>query len=78
MVLAPQSAHGTVGAVPLRAKVLSEADRARLGRAQAKIEAAEGEWAAVVRKLGIAACARELGITPQGLLRRVQKIEARS
>lgn len=56
-------------------KVLTESERIRLLQAQARIDRAEAEWAAVVRKLGVAAVAREIGLTPQGLLRRVQKIE---
>jgi hypothetical protein len=56
----------------------ARAHAAALRRRQAvDLETAEEEWAAVVRELGIAACARAMGLTPQGLLRRVQKIETR-
>jgi hypothetical protein len=66
----------TLSPVPLRAQVLTDAERRRLAAAEAKVSKAEREWAAVVRALGIAACSREMGLTPQGLLRRIQKIEA--
>jgi hypothetical protein len=61
--------------MPLRAKTLDDAERKRLEKALEKIDAADREFAALVRRLGIAAVSREMGLTPQGLLRRVQKIE---
>jgi hypothetical protein len=61
--------------MPLRARVLTDAERRRFESALGKIEASERGFAKVVRALGIAACAREMGLTPQGLLRRLQKIE---
>ena len=61
--------------MPIRQKVLTDAERRRLTAAEAKVGKAEREWADVVRALGVSAVAREIGLTPQGLLRRIQKIE---
>jgi hypothetical protein len=77
MVLARQQPRDTLRSVPVRQKYLSDPEQRRLSKALAKIDQAEEEWAELVRALGIAACAREMGLTPQGLLRRVQKIEDR-
>ena len=61
---------------------LSDAERNRLERSLARIEGAETvlderrrEFAALVRELGISACARALGITPQALSERIKTIE---
>lgn len=44
--------------MPVRAKVLHDPERERLQKALEKIERAERDSAVLVRKLGIAACAR--------------------
>jgi hypothetical protein len=68
----------TLGDVPgPKPTKLSAAERRRLVAATERIERSSEEWAALVRKLGIAACARELGITPQALSARVTRIEGR-
>lgn len=66
----------TLRGVPVRQRVLSDAERRRLTAAEGKVAKAEREWSALVRSIGIAAVARDMGLTPQGLLRRIQKIEA--
>ena len=45
--------------------------------ASKSIDRAERTWAKLVRELGISACARELGITPQALSSRLAVIERR-
>lgn len=47
----------------------------RLVAAERAIDRAEVAWAATVRELGIAACARHMGITPQALSSRLRVIE---
>lgn len=42
---------------------------------EARIRRDRLAWAKLVRELGISACARAYGITPQAMLRRVQVIE---
>ena len=64
---------------------LSDRDRQRLGRAMAKIEAREEalrqvelEAAALIRRLGVSASARELGWSRQRLDSKLKTIEARA
>ena len=47
----------------------------KVGTAERGLAAARRSWAVLVRELGISACARELGITPQALSERVKTIE---
>jgi DNA-binding Lrp family transcriptional regulator len=63
---------------------LTAAQRRALERAtrdmealEAKLEDARRRWAALVRELGISACARELGTSRQALRDRVLRIERR-
>lgn len=56
---------------------LTRAEIRRLEAAQRAIRMSEAAWAVTVRELGIAACARHLGITPQALSGRLRVIEAR-
>ena len=73
----------TLGEMPgLTQKTLSDVERRRLDRALARIEAAElgvgatrSAFAMLVRELGISACARAMGITPQALSERIKTIE---
>lgn len=44
-------------------------------KAQRRIRVARVAWAKTVRELGISACARELGITPQSLASRLATVE---
>ncbi|HXF73764.1 MAG TPA: hypothetical protein VNO79_14280 [Actinomycetota bacterium] len=60
-----------------RPKTLTAAERRRLETAARRILEAEEAWARTVRELGIAACARSMGITPQALASRLRRIERR-
>lgn len=60
-----------------RPQVLNRAQVRRLEAAERAIDRAEAAWARAVRELGIAACARHLGITPQALSSRLRVIERR-
>lgn len=51
--------------------------QARIDRAEAQAEQARQEWAKLVRSIGVAAVARELGISRQALTERVAIIERR-
>jgi hypothetical protein len=64
---------------------LTAAQRRALERAtrdldglEARLLEAERRFAALVRELGISACARELGVTRQALRERVVRIERRA
>ncbi|MEX1262958.1 MAG: LysR family transcriptional regulator [Actinomycetota bacterium] len=59
-------------------QTLTPAKRRRLAAAAGAIDRAERAWAEFVRELGISACARELGITPQALSSRLAVIERRT
>ncbi len=56
-------------------KLLTAAERRRLEAAARRIIEAEQAWARTVRELGIAGCARAMGITPQALASRLRRIE---
>ena len=58
-----------------RQKVLTRREAVELRTAERQIRDARVEWARTVRQLGIAACARELGITPQALGQRLATVE---
>jgi signal transduction protein with GAF and PtsI domain len=64
--------------MPLRAKMLDDAERERLQKALQRIERAEQDFAVMVRRIGIAACARELGITRQAVANRLKTVDGRS
>lgn len=78
--------HGTLATVPGPEPVkLTASQRRALERATRDLEALERDleerrrrWAALVRSLGISACARELGVSRQALRERVVRIERRS
>jgi hypothetical protein len=77
MILEPPANHGQTPAVPRPEQTRLTPDQARrLREAEAKIEGARRRWAAEVRRYGIAAAAREYGITSQALSERVRRIEA--
>ena len=61
--------------MPVEQEKLTAAQRRRLRKATERIDQARADWARTVRELGIAACAREIGITPQALHARVKTIE---
>jgi len=54
---------------------LTESEIRRLQRVEARIAENQREWAVLVRKLGMSAVARELGLTPGAVLHRVKKWE---
>ncbi len=58
-----------------RQKVLTRREARELDAAERNIREARLAWARTVRRLGIAACARELGITPQALAQRLATVE---
>lgn len=58
-----------------RQKVLTRREAADLRTAERNIRDARVAWARTVRRLGVAACARELGITPQALGQRLATVE---
>ncbi len=47
----------------------------RLLAAERRIEESRQQFAALVRRLGISACARALGVTPGALAERIHRIE---
>lgn len=57
---------------------LTEAQEGRLRAAEARVAAEEARWAKMVRDFGISASARAYGISPQAMLKRVQRIEKRT
>jgi hypothetical protein len=65
------------GQIPERDVRRLEALEARIDRAEGQAAEARREWAALVRRVGIAAVARRLGVARQTLTERVQAIEAR-
>jgi hypothetical protein len=60
--------------VPVQAKILDDAEKERLQKVLEKIERAEQDFAVTVRRLGIAAYAREMGLTPEAVRKRVLKV----
>jgi DNA-binding phage protein len=61
---------------------MSDGERRRLQRAEARIDRAEAElrqarrrWAEVARELGLATVARERGVSRQSVEKRVRKAE---
>jgi hypothetical protein len=82
MALETRDLGPTLPEVPVPQTKLTAAGRRRLATASHKVDSSARHlaadrraWAALVRELGIAACARELGITPQALSDRVKTIE---
>jgi hypothetical protein len=83
MTLETGDLRPTLGDMPgLPQKTLTAAESRRLDRARARIDHAElglvtsrAEFAALVRELGISACARTMGVTPQALSERIKTIE---
>jgi len=76
MVVDPEVRTVTLSAMPGPSqRRLTPAQARRLEAAAARIDRSRKEWAAVVRQLGVAPCARELGITPQALSERLKRIE---
>jgi hypothetical protein len=59
-------------------KQLTAAQARRLQRATARIDEARREWARLVREFGVAASARELGLSARSVSERVRRIEARA
>jgi negative regulator of sigma E activity len=75
-MLAPGGLPARLGTMPWpEPKRLTEAQERRLRAAEARIAQSRRAWATTVRKLGISACARAYGVTPQSLLKRVQRAE---
>jgi len=60
---------------PLKPTKLTRREVAELRAADRAIHDARLAWAITVRRLGIAACARELGVTPQALGQRLGTVE---
>ena len=56
-------------------KVLTRREAAELRASERDIRNARLAWSRTVRRLGVAACARELGITPQALGQRLATVE---
>jgi hypothetical protein len=56
-------------------KWLTRREIDRLFAAERRIHDARLAWAGTIRRFGIAACARELGVTPQALGQRLQTVE---
>jgi transcriptional regulator with GAF, ATPase, and Fis domain len=75
MVVDSRDGRPTLAPMPVEQEKLNAAQRRRLRKATERIDQARLEWAKTVRELGIAACAREIGITPQALHARVKTIE---
>lgn len=62
--------------VPLpKQKMLNRREVDQLFAAERRIYDARLAWARTIRAFGIAACARELGITPQALSQRLKTVE---
>ncbi len=65
-------------AVPGRAQThLNQKEIAELRAATRQVTEAERAWAATVRRLGIAAVARKVGLTSEGLRQQVVRAERR-
>ena len=75
MVVDSGAGRPTLAQMPVEQEKLTAAERRRLRKATERIDQARVDWARTVRELGIAACAREIGITPQALHARVKTIE---
>jgi hypothetical protein len=76
MMVEREGLVATVASVPgPPPQLLTSAQERELDRAAKGIDAAEQRWAATVRRLGVSACARYLGVTPQALQSRLRRIE---
>ena len=75
MELERGSHRGTVPRVPgFPQRQLTREQRRRLQAASRAIEKAEREWAELAREYGYAPVAREIGLTPEAVRKRVKRI----